>query len=311
MIRQVNNVNFVVNPIFTYGKTGWSPYDSFLSGTEDSIREWSRIMVEQGMDVTVYYNGEPTEYMGVKYRDYPDYEPAPIEINIKYSEFKHHPESTAWYLTNEFNVAQKNLKDFEGVIFPSKWAVDNLGYNGRFKVVPHGFDKDRVHVSPKIRKQCLYASSPDRGLDELLDMWPDIYKAHPDATLIVTYSPEGRRSLPGVMYFGQVDDHTMNELFNTSDVWPYPCNGGELYCMVGIKAQVAGCVPIFYPTQALAETVRVGVRTDRHNFIPDMIDLLDNEHKKSWIREHLASEYYPDWYESTRILLNAIGVYCE
>ena len=87
MVRRVNDLNFIVNPIFTYGKVGWSPHDSFLSGTEDSVREWGRIMASQGMNVKVYYNGEPTTYAGVEYLDYKDYKPAPIEINIKYSEF--------------------------------------------------------------------------------------------------------------------------------------------------------------------------------------------------------------------------------
>lgn len=315
MVRKINDLNFIVNPIFTYGKIGWSPHDSFLSGTEDSVREWGRIMAGQGMNVKVYYNGEPTTYAGVEYLDYKDYKPTPVEINIKYSEFSHDPSSKVWYLSNEFDVAQKNLKAFEGVIFPSKWAVDNLGYYGKFKIVPHGYDSNAIPRSKMmkncIKKQCLYASSPDRGLDELLDMWPDIYSVHPDATLIVTYSPEGRKSLPGVMYLGQVDEMTMNELFNTSDVWPYPCNGGELYCMVGIKAQASGCVPVFYPTQALSETVRVGIRSDRDNFIPDMIRLLGSEKDKRWIRKHLAAEQYPDWNESTRILLNAVGAYDE
>lgn len=298
---------FVCNPVFTYGKEGWSPHDIFLSGTEESVREWASEMVLRGYDVSVYYNGEPTMHNGVDYAPYDLYVPGDYEINIKYSEFFHHPTAQTWYLTNEFDIATKDLVDFEGVIFPSKWAADNLGYWGEFRIVPHGFNKEKIYPDKKIKKQCLYCSSPDRGLDDLLGMWPEIYEAHPDATLVVTYSAEDRPMLDGVMYLGQVDEDMMDELYRTSDVWAYPCKGGELYCMSGIKAQVAGCVPVYYPTQALSETVRVGVRSNPGNFVPNIIDLLGNEHKKKWIREHLAAEEYPDWKESTRILLNSIG----
>lgn len=305
MKHLVDRIVFVCNPVFTYGKDGWSPHDTFLSGTEESVREWASEMVRKGFDVTVYYNGEPTMYEGVDYMPYEAYIPGDVDINIKHSEFWHG--APTWYLTNEFDVARKDLRQFEGVILPSKWAADNLGYYGKFKIVPHGFNSDKIYPERKINKQVLYCSSPDRGLNELLEMWPEIYEAHKDATLLVTYTPDNLPVLDGVMYLGQVDDEFMNSLYRSSDVWAYPCNGGELYCMSGIKAQVSGCIPVYYPTQALSETVRVGVKCDSGNFVPQIIDLLGNSHKKKWIREHLAAETYPDWQESTRILLNAIG----
>lgn len=305
MKHLANRIVFVCNPVFTYGKEGWSPHDNFLSGTEESVREWASEMVRRGFDVSVYYNGEPTLHEGVDYMPYEAYIPGDVDINIKHSDFWH--AAPAWYLTNEFDIARKNLENFEGVIFPSKWAADNLGYYRRFKIVPHGYDKEKIYPEKKINKQVLYCSSPDRGLHELLEMWTEIHEAHPDATLLVTYTSDDLPNLDGVMYLGQVDEDFMNDLYRTSDIWAYPCNGGELYCMSGIKAQVAGCVPCYYPTQALGETVRVGVRCNPGNFVPQIIDLLGNSRKKKWIREHLAAEVYPDWQESTRILLNAIG----
>lgn len=308
MKRAVERVVFICNPVFTYGKTGWTPDDTFLSGTEESIREWATEIKKRGFDTAVYYNGEPMDYKGVAYRDYADYVPGDIDINVKHLDFVHKAPKT-WYLTNEFDIASKDTSSFDGVIFPSKWAVDNLGYEGVFKIVPHGFDRESIYPGRKINKQCLYSSSPDRGLYELLEMWPYILAKHPDATLLVTYSGDNLPDVDNVMYLGQVDEATMNELYQTSDVWAYPCNGGELFCMTGIKAQVAGLVPVYYPTTALHETVREGARCNPDNFVSQMCDILGNKSRKKWIREHIAAEHYADWQDSTKILLDSIGAY--
>lgn len=308
MKRAVERVVFICNPVFTYGKTGWTPDDTFLSGTEESIREWATEIKKRGFDTAVYYNGEPTDYKGVSYRDYADYVPGDIDINIKYLDFiSEAPHS--WYLTNEFDIAYKDTSSYDGVILPSKWAVDNLGYEGVFKIVPHGYDSKQIYPGKKIKKQCLYSSSPDRGLYDLLEMWPYVLAKHPDATLIVTYANDDLPDIENVMYLGQVDDATMSELYRTSDIWAYPCNGGELFCMTGIKAQVAAVVPVYYPNTALIETVREGARCNPNNFVSQLVDMLGNESRKKWIREHLAVEHFADWQDSTEILLNAVGAY--
>ena len=41
MRHLLTRIVFICNPVFTYGKPGWSPHDTFLAGTEDSIREWA------------------------------------------------------------------------------------------------------------------------------------------------------------------------------------------------------------------------------------------------------------------------------
>ena len=122
MRHLVQRVVFVCNPVFTYGKVGWSPNDEFLAGTEESIREWAWRTKEMGFDVEVYYNGQPDEYRGVHFFPYEAYMPGDVEVNIKYAEFEHADPSRVWYLTNEMDIAQKTeaLKEFAGVILPSR-----------------------------------------------------------------------------------------------------------------------------------------------------------------------------------------------
>lgn len=298
-------IKFVCNPVYVGGKEGWSPTDIRLGGTEESIVEWSKVLAKRGVDVIVYTNGEEVEYEGVKYCNYDKYMPGGIDINIKYSTFKH--EAPAWYLTNEVDAKDLDLSRFEGVILPTKWALDNLGVvHNNIRIVPHGYDPELIYPDKKIKNQCLYASSPDRGLVNLERLWPEVVEQVPDATLIVTYG--GQIDTPNTMCFGDIDEETMSELFRTSQFWLHPCTGGELYCMSGVKAQVALTVPVYYPIMALQETIRWGVRADDNTFVDKLVKVMTNDTNREWIIKHHKTEEYPTWEESTDTLLRAVNV---
>jgi glycosyltransferase involved in cell wall biosynthesis len=228
-----------------------------------------------------------------------------ICINIKSSEVA--PKEPTLYLTNETNADQLDLSKYLGVIWPSQWCVDNIPVNNTTFVLPHGYDSSKIYPSEKFSKQCLYASSPDRGLETLLKVWPDVYKNHPDASLIVTYGAEPQ-DIPGVMFLGETDEETMNELYKTSDFWTHPCSGGELFGITGIKAQASGCIPVIIPTMALKETVPTGYLAQSVDDYADTLEwaLESSTEEKALMRETLAQNHYVDWYESTELLLNII-----
>lgn len=296
-------INFICNDVFTYGNIGWSPEDKFLAGTEEALVQWSKILQARGHEVKVYYNGKAGEWHGVSYRGREAYTPADACINIKCSEFT--PREPTVYLTNETDAGTKDLSKFKAVILPSRWSVDNLNVKHEaIEILPYGYDSTAIKPGKKVPKQVLSCSSPDRGLSTLLTAWPEIVKYHPDATLIVTYgfANNSQYPIPNLFALGAVDDKTMAELYQSSDIWAHPCNGGELFGISGVKAQAAGCVPVFFPTMALAETVRHGIRSTPESFVRDMVSILGNTTRKEDIRKELASEKYPDWEDSTSLL---------
>lgn len=137
----------------------------------------------------------------------------------------------------------------------------------------------------------VYSSSPDRGLDVLLEMWPTIRK---DAEkrgvrkpeLHFTYSPIYKQfrdsgAFPHLRAFdvkikrlmaedgeGLVDHDSMSQpalakLFRESMVWSYPSWTGEqpfpeISCIGAMEAQAGGCVPVCLDYGALRETVVAG-----------------------------------------------------
>jgi glycosyltransferase involved in cell wall biosynthesis len=222
---------------------------------------------------------------------------ASFTVNIKSPEVA--PIEPTIYFTNETDATKHDLSAYEAVVWPSQWAEEHIPVNNpRRFIVPHGFDPKEIYPDTKIPKQCFYASSPDRGLDTLLRAWPEIVRAHPDATLLLTYGVSGI-DLPNVFCMGEVDEATMNEIYRTSDFWLHPANGGELFCITGIKAQAAGCWPIYFPIMALSETVKFGTKSTPETFAQDVIDALTRGNPVKTIK-------YPTWQDSAIMLLEAI-----
>lgn len=288
-------ISFLCNPVYP---NGWSPNDTRLGGTEESVVEWSRLLGARGHSVVVYQNGFTGTRDGVVYADRDNFQDrGGVTINLKSSEVP--PHGPTLYLTNETDASRLDLSAYDCVIWPSRWARDNIPVNNpNLEVLPHGYDSSQIYPGKKIPGQCLYASSPDRGLDFLLGVWPDIVRRVPSATLTVTYGVSGDLG-PNVIALGDVDNETMADLFRTSEIWCHPCSGGELFGITAVKAQAAGCVPVYFPTMALSETVRHGVRSTPRSLVEDLVHVLQSEPDREAIRGALSQERFVDWEEST------------
>lgn len=302
-------INFLVNEV----AGGWEPTDTRLGGTEESVVHWAEELAKRGHAVDVYYNSHKNidiyKYNGVWYihRDLYAIDVVStqgITVNVKSSEVL--PIQPTLYFTNETNASNLDLSAYDAVVWPSNWAKDNIPVNNsNVFVVPHGYDSEKVYPQEKVAKQCLYASSPDRGLETLAQIWPSVVEAHPDAQLVVTYG--GKIDTPNTTCIGEVSEEEMNELYQTSDVWIHPCSGGELFGITAIKAQAAGCVPVYFPTMALSETVKTGVScADTRDMHKKLVWLLGNEGEKQQYRRNLSKIEFVDWKKSTEILESAI-----
>lgn len=297
-------VSFICNPV--YINNGWSPWDTRVGGTEECIIEWSKRLQQRGYEVQVFHNGQHGEYEGITYRKHSEFEAGDVTINVNYPQFK---EGNKKILLSSL-TDHPDLSHFDIVCAISKYQIENCGIQHKdIRLLPPGYDQTKVYPGNKIPKQCFYASSPDRGLATLLEAWPKVHEKHPDATLLVTYG--GSLDLPGVINLGEVDEDTMCDIYRTSDIWCHPANGGELYCMTGIKAQASGCVPVYIPIMALAETVRNGYKvypSDNQSdlYAEALITALDENENRDVIRNFLTRESYPSWESTTDILENII-----
>ena len=62
----------------------------------------------------------------------------------------------------------------------------------------------------------------------------------------------------GVAEHGSVDHITLAGKFAESEYWLYPCTFPETFCITALKAQMSGCIPVYFNYAALRETVFYG-----------------------------------------------------
>ena len=189
----------------------------------------------------------------------------------------------------------------------------NNGFAGPFLRAQNGVDisafpvlDEKTDVRRDVKK-VIYASSPDRGLVHLLRIWPLVVETAPDATLDIYYSwdmlrARARRDLDaknllaeldrliavlapsGVRYLGGVSHPVLHEALLKAGTMAYFCTFEEISCIVAMKAQVAGCLPVVRPYAALSETVHYGrfglitgdIAADLATFQLQLIDELRN-----------------------------------
>ena len=151
-------------------------------------------------------------------------------------------------------------------------------------VTRNGIDLERFETAnwkPGIgrnARRAIYSSSPDRGLEVLLDIWPVVRKSIPDAELhcfygfenwqksaelskdenqlkMVRFLTEKIKRTPGVVMHGRVSQAELAREFMRSGVWAYPTGFTETSCITAMEAQAAGCRIVTSPLAALNETV--------------------------------------------------------
>lgn len=144
-------------------------------------------------------------------------------------------------------------------------------------VTRNGIDINRFsELIQRNPHKVVYSSSPDRGLPALLQMWPRIRAAVPDAELHVYYgfknwlhwADAGQKKLiteiqsimdslssQGVIYRGRVPQQDLAQEFMGAGAWLYPTWFTETSCITAMEAQAAGLRIVTSPIAALQETV--------------------------------------------------------
>ena len=125
--------------------------------------------------------------------------------------------------------------------------------------------------------RCVYASNYFRGLEVLLRAWPRVKAHHPRASLDIYYGWQTWMQTPAgwetmlrdllasvapldVREHGRIGQEQLARELSSAAFWTYPCTYPETFCITGLKAQMAGCVPVYVERAALAETIVDGFR---------------------------------------------------
>lgn len=320
-----------------------TPNKQGIGGSETACIEIARELTKRGHRVLVYGECQGMEgtFDGVEYRHYQRAERFDCDVFIASRApaiMEAHDKINArvkllW--VHDIHVGantpqmERWLYRFDRVLCLSKWHRDFFLKTypwldgGRVLVTRNGINEDRFPACPdcgsfdSCENECLgrgriwdkpnrliFSSSPNRGLDVLLMLFPAIRAQVPDAELHIYYGfdcweafarrgnntqelaviDEYKRRINdavragGVTFHGRVNQRELADAFMRSKVWSYPTNFNETSCCGAMEAQAAGCVPVCPPLAALAETVKHGVFVEGGDaFVAACVRLLKDE----------------------------------
>ena len=320
---------FVVNPI----TGGWNPLDSKTwGGSEEMVMGLASAAANAGHEVEVFYNPSPETaipepHVGnfdcKPHEKWVPSDPHDLVVLVKWPEGMDKPINArrVFFWTADPNTSNdltpERLEKLGSVIAISNWHRHELIGNGlpENKVItfPLGVSAAvNANLVPIDRNphHVVYASSFDRGLERLLDDWPEVVAAVPDATLHIYYGwdifDKVTAGNPAAVEFKERLNAKMLSTLNvivhqrtvgddltpyiTSGLWAYPATGGERFCLTGIKAQRLGAVPVITPVMALHETVKYGYKVESHDFIPALIHALEHPEEVAEIRVRMMAD---------------------
>jgi glycosyltransferase involved in cell wall biosynthesis len=317
----------------------WEPWSPRLlrtqgaGGSETAAIHVARLLANIGHRVTVFNQNDGERwYEGVSYVDYGKfnpYDPPQVLIAWRAPELADFGEigQQRYLWMHDIDVGDRltpeRAEKFSGILVLSEAHRAHLLTRypflegDRLLLTRNGLDLTRFGQAVQRNPQKLiYSSSPDRGLDVLLRLFPKIKEQCPDASLDIFFGGAGferaarvdpalqtlkgnvSRLLdqPGVTYHGRVDQQRLAREMLGSALWVYPTCFSETSCITAMEAQAAGAVPVIRPLAALTETVRFGVliEGDVHapetqtRYIDEIVSLLQHPERQEQIREKMV-----------------------
>ena len=136
------------------------------------------------------------------------------------------------------------------------------------------FLSTREEVNGGLAPVFIYSSFPNRGLLQLLQMWPKIFNRYPSASLHIYADVDGKwvnsveknmmiqiRQLlkeikaQNIVYHGWVSKPTLAKAWASADYWLYPCTFMETFCLTALEAAISKTLCITNGLAALQNTV--------------------------------------------------------
>lgn len=315
----------------------WSPKAVYkgIGGSEEAVIHLSKELVKLGMEVTVFNNcGEQAGvYDGVQYRNIVELNPNDtfnIFISWRSNIFENSinaKKRIVWlHDCPNIDFSDDNIKKVDYIVVLSNYHASLLPESvpqEKVFVTTNGINaEDFVGLEDISREmhRCIYASSYNRGLEQLLEMWSDVRKDVPDATLHIYYGwdtydafvkqgfmkengfkakIEGLMKQEGVFHHGRIGHKELLQEYAKSEILAYPCTyEGEINCIALTKAIASGCIAVTNNFAVVSErNPYLSVPNDEFKSV--LIDKLKNGYPKidckQYIEENSWQAVAKDW----------------
>ena len=271
----------------------WSPKslkEGGIGGSETAVINLAKEWAKQGYKVTVYNwcSTDEGTYDGVEYVNFWNFnwkDDFNILISWRYPELFDIDVSAKFKAVDVHDVMSpadflpSRLDKIDKIFVKTRAHADcfpNIPEE-KFAFANNGLDLSRFKDGvEKIPGKVIYSSTPNRGLDILLDVWPNIKEKVSHAELHIFYgfktyyeleknNPERMawmksieekvKTTEGVIWHDRVDQDTLAKHFQESEVWAYPTYFYEISCITAMEAMAANTIPVTIDYGALKETI--------------------------------------------------------
>lgn len=205
-------------------------------------------------------------------------------------------------------VLSKHHKDFLSFAYPH--IADKL------HVMRSGLDLSLVEEVEKegverIPTKLIYASSPDRGLMYLLDMFLEAQEFVSELTLDIFYGNnllstkvqyhreimakmEKFSKIKGITFHGKVPRKELIRNWLSSGMWCYPTMFLEVFCMCAVEAQATGAIPIINPLWGVGENTSFGKVVQGSPYDDELV-------QARFVEDIIQTALHPAWQEELRL----------
>jgi GR25 family glycosyltransferase involved in LPS biosynthesis/predicted O-methyltransferase YrrM len=295
--------------------TGKNILTTGVGGSETWVIEMARYINQlSNFEVIVFCNCEEDDnFEGVKYLQLSRYLQTISEINVEHciiSRFSEYIPATIEGHVENIHLILHDLQ-LSGNVIPiankiknifclTEWHKEHfLEVFPQFEKITHplhyGIDFTNFLSDQPLEKQpysFIYSSFPNRGLNIVLKMWPQIVSRYPEAVLHIftdvnnkwanDFYPEELKEIrerlevykeiypTSVINHGWVDKKTLANFWKQSTIWLYPCKFKETFCLTALEAALTKTLVITNDLAALQNTVG-----DRGIVIPGDADTED------------------------------------
>jgi len=196
---------------------------------------------------------------------------------------------------------------------------------------------------PRNPKRLMYASSPDRGLRNLVPIFQLAREVVPDLELHVYYGFNNIEKVierakentwvkdrtqeildlleqPGIVNHGRMGQTALYQEWMKAGLWCHPSNFTETSCITCMDAQALGAVPITTPTWAVGENVKHGQfidgnidkddRLTRARFVLALTQWARQPEKQEAVRAKMMP-WAQEWFDWERVVTQWVNLALE
>jgi tetratricopeptide (TPR) repeat protein len=230
-------------------------------------------------------------YDGIQYIDFKSFEEFSVKYVIDYLIVSRFTSNLVYYdniknvylwvhdilpiINKNAPLFQVHLEKFKGVIVLSEWhkkyvkqktgIPEHITILSRNAIYTERFSQNIQNTQniEKIPYRFIYMSDAGRGLSHLIDMLPVIKDRYPETTLVIFTKIEHIddillkriKELDYVSLNPRTTQENISKELLKSDIWLYPTDFTETYCISALEAMAAGCLVATVKLAGLADTV--------------------------------------------------------